>query len=53
MKNNETITFTEESYKLNKYIIKKEFLKELLTNGYISKDEFFEIEDKLITKKCN
>ena len=50
MKNNETITFIEESYKLNKYIIKKEFLKELLTNGYISKDKFFEIEDKLITK---
>lgn len=49
MNNNETITFTKEGYKRNEYIVKKEFLKELLTNGYISKDEFFEIEDKLIT----
>lgn len=49
MDKNETITFTEEGYKRNKYIVKKEFLMELLTNGYISKEQFFEIEDKLIT----
>ena len=49
MKNNETVTFTEEAYKRNEYIVKKEFLKELFRNGYVSKDQFFEIEDKLIT----
>ena len=49
MKNNETVTFTEEGYKRNEYIVKKEFLKELLINGYVSKEQFFEIEDKLIT----
>lgn len=49
MKNNETITFTEEGYKRNKYIVKKEFLNELRRNGYITVDQSVEIEDKLIT----
>ena len=51
MNKNETITFTEESYKRNEYIVKMEFLKELRRNGYITVNQSAEIEDKLITKE--